>query len=173
LPDIDELLAEDARRSATSDGAASAFAPAFDLTLTRIRRQRRRGVTIGAGTVVAAAVAGSLIASANGSSQRSTERFHLAADYRVIAAVQSHPGVAYVIGPSSGHRPAECHKVPDVIVELTKRGRTEMIHFIRTRGKTVNLPSGLMHITRLPSGDYDLYTCPNPETPSASGSRSR
>jgi hypothetical protein len=174
MPDLDQLLAADAQRSTASDGAVSAFGPAFDRTLTRMRRRRRQGAVVGAATVVAAAVAGSLIASTTGSAQRSTQRVRLAANYHVIAPVPGHSDDLYVVGPPGGHTPAECRKVPGVSVKLTRVGRMEMARGIRMPGYQDDLAGQIrIQVPRLPSGEYDLFVCPNRVTPSASASAPR
>jgi hypothetical protein len=128
----------------------------------------------GAATLAAVVIAASVITSTAGSTQRSTQPLKLAADYHVFSPVPDHPGVFYVVGPSSGRSPAKCSRLPHITVETTKpTNRHTAFVLVLHHAPGYSFPPGLEKGTpapahahnpfppllSLPSGRYSLFTC--------------
>ena len=111
MPDLDELLTEDAGRFQAAEEPAFAFGPAFERALGVAARRRVRNVGITA--VAVAAVAAGAVFALTASSDDARPHVRLAAYDQVLGPVPNDEGSVYVIGPKDEHT-AACELMPNM-----------------------------------------------------------
>jgi hypothetical protein len=120
MPDLDQLLADDADSCRATDGEPSSFDAAFDRALRAARQHRIRAASLSA-AAVAAVGAGTALAAHATSSGHQQERIRFAAYDRVVGAVPGDQDAVYVIGPEDQYT-ADCTVVPGTTVTILLGG---------------------------------------------------
>jgi hypothetical protein len=120
MPDLDQLLADDADSCRAIDGAPSSFDAAFDRALRTARHRRMRAASVSA-AAVAALGAGTALAVHSTSSGHAQDEIRFASYDRVVGAVPGKQDAVYVIGPKDQYT-ADCTVVPGTSVQILVGG---------------------------------------------------